>query len=345
MARVGGDISHYQTVTNWSDLGKAWDFVFMKATDGNNYVDPKLSDNIHGAQSVGLDLGFYHFARFNNIGDGSSEADFVLDTLNKEISGLSNVFAIVLDAEVNGSNLSPADYNAACTEFINRIKEKSKIEVLLYSYPSFLDSTVGKVDAPLWLADYSSDGHYTKEFQAKGWTVAYVQYTSSGHVAGIDGNVDLDKEIEQYHAKPTESVKTQDPILKLGDKGQAVVEMQTLLAHASFYPNKGAKNNGIDGVYGPNTKDAVERFQKVYLPDAVDGIYGPNTKAQLLKVVKNTQSPQPKVVASDRKYHVVTKGQNLTNIAYLYHTTVSRLVMLNNIKNQNEIYPGQKLEV
>ncbi|MEY8750762.1 peptidoglycan-binding domain-containing protein [Alkalicoccobacillus gibsonii] len=41
-----------------------------------------------------------------------------------------------------------------------------------------------------------------------------------------------------------------------------------------FYPDKGAKNNGIDGVYGPKTEDAVRRFQEVHgLAD--DGVYSP----------------------------------------------------------------------
>ncbi|MCY9089276.1 peptidoglycan-binding domain-containing protein, partial [Bacillus inaquosorum] len=47
-----------------------------------------------------------------------------------------------------------------------------------------------------------------------------------------------------------------------------------------FYPDKGAKNNGIDGVYGPKTANAVKRFQLMHGLSA-DGIYGPKTKAKL----------------------------------------------------------------
>ncbi len=51
-------------------------------------------------------------------------------------------------------------------------------------------------------------------------------------------------------------------------------------SRASFYPDKGAKNNGIDGVYGPKTANAVKRFQLMNGLTA-DGIYGPKTKASL----------------------------------------------------------------
>ncbi|RPK21501.1 N-acetylmuramoyl-L-alanine amidase [Bacillus subtilis] len=63
-------------------------------------------------------------------------------------------------------------------------------------------------------------------------------------------------------------------------KGDDVRQIQKALAALYFYPDKGAKNNGIDGVYGPKTADAVRRFQLMHGLSA-DGIYGPKTKAKL----------------------------------------------------------------
>lgn len=62
--------------------------------------------------------------------------------------------------------------------------------------------------------------------------------------------------------------------------GSGVKAVQEALASIYFYPDKSAKNNGIDGVYGPNTADAVKRFQSVY-GLVVDGVYGPSTKVIL----------------------------------------------------------------
>lgn len=67
--------------------------------------------------------------------------------------------------------------------------------------------------------------------------------------------------------------------------GANVRAVQEALASVYFYPDKGAKNNGIDGVYGPKTADAVRRFQEVH-GLAADGIYGPATRAKLLQVIK-----------------------------------------------------------
>lgn len=67
--------------------------------------------------------------------------------------------------------------------------------------------------------------------------------------------------------------------------GANVRAVQEALASIYFYPDKGAKNNGVDGVYGPNTADAVRRFQSVH-GLAADGVYGPATRAKLLEVMK-----------------------------------------------------------
>ncbi|MDR4204770.1 peptidoglycan-binding domain-containing protein, partial [Bacillus spizizenii] len=63
-------------------------------------------------------------------------------------------------------------------------------------------------------------------------------------------------------------------------KGTNVKQVQTALAALYFYPDKGAKNHGVDGVYGPKTANAVKRFQSVSGLTA-DGIYGPKTKAKI----------------------------------------------------------------
>ncbi|SEQ24148.1 N-acetylmuramoyl-L-alanine amidase [Virgibacillus subterraneus] len=66
--------------------------------------------------------------------------------------------------------------------------------------------------------------------------------------------------------------------------GSGVRAVQEALASIYFYPEKGAKNNGVDGYYGPNTADAVRRFQSMYGLKQ-DGVYGPNTRAKLLEVM------------------------------------------------------------
>ena len=69
-------------------------------------------------------------------------------------------------------------------------------------------------------------------------------------------------------------------VLRQGNRGDAVRQLQEMLAKKYFYPDKGAKNNGIDGIYGAKTKNAVERFQMMN-GLKVDGIAGPATYRKL----------------------------------------------------------------
>lgn len=60
-----------------------------------------------------------------------------------------------------------------------------------------------------------------------------------------------------------------------GEYGEPVRQLQNKLASNDppFYPNKGAKNNGVDSYYGPNTEDAVRRYQSYY-GLTIDGLAG-----------------------------------------------------------------------
>ncbi|PKJ57794.1 N-acetylmuramoyl-L-alanine amidase [Bacillus sp. SN32] len=83
------------------------------------------------------------------------------------------------------------------------------------------------------------------------------------------------------YALPSGIYKVTSPMRK----GDDVRKIQNALAALYFYPDKGAKNNGIDGVYGPKTADAVRRFQLMNGLNP-DGIYGPKTKAKIKGLLK-----------------------------------------------------------
>ncbi|MCY9242105.1 peptidoglycan-binding protein [Bacillus spizizenii] len=83
------------------------------------------------------------------------------------------------------------------------------------------------------------------------------------------------------YALPSGIYKVTSPMRK----GDDVRQIQKSLAALYFYPDKGAKNNGIDGVYGPKTANAVKRFQSMY-GLTPDGIYGSKTKAKLEALLK-----------------------------------------------------------
>jgi N-acetylmuramoyl-L-alanine amidase len=107
--------------------------------------------------------------------------------------------------------------------------------------------------------------------------------------------IKLGKAKNAFTRKPEEPKKPQysyrfplpDGILKKGDRGEKVKQLQRALAAVYFYPDRNAPNDGVDGVFGEKTEDALKRFQSVYLPNEVDGIYGPNTMKKLKAVLKS----------------------------------------------------------
>lgn len=97
---------------------------------------------------------------------------------------------------------------------------------------------------------------------------------------GANGNtIDPQKYLTMDNGSTTSKRRTlmlKKPMMN----GQDVKEYQQALAAKYFYPNKKAKNNGIDGWFGEDTEDATIRFQTMngLTPD---GIAGPKTFAKL----------------------------------------------------------------
>lgn len=83
--------------------------------------------------------------------------------------------------------------------------------------------------------------------------------------------------------KPQSSYKFPLPagVVKEGSPDAQVKQVQNAL-NAVFF-----KVGEPDGKYGPKTRDAVKRFQSVYLPGDIDGTYGPKTKTKLQAVLKS----------------------------------------------------------
>ncbi len=89
------------------------------------------------------------------------------------------------------------------------------------------------------------------------------------------------KPAKKSYGLPTGILKVTKPFTK----GTGVKAIQEALAAVYYYPDKGAKSNGIDGYYGPKTANAVKRF-RLMQGLAADGIYGPKTKVALKKALK-----------------------------------------------------------
>lgn len=115
-----------------------------------------------------------------------------------------------------------------------------------------------------------------------------VQINLTDHNEGItikaEGN-DPEKALTNTHT--SSSIKGESKqILSQGDRGERVKKIQQLLAEFNYY-------DGIDGIYGAQTRAAVILFQQTHGLQA-DGVVGPETKAALTNKEKIVTAPEQK---------------------------------------------------
>jgi lysozyme len=173
--------------------------VYLKCTEGTNFLDKTAAPFFHRAKAAHLKVGFYHFARpSQNPGvDGASrEAAFFLRNLP---TGWH---------QKNGTTLRPCldleDPHAPPSvkiaqwahEFILYVKNHTGLYPIIYGNTYYLQGcSFHKPWAKLWLASYGrNDGKEHPYIIPKPWLkkdLAAHQYSSEAHVAGVEGVVDI----------------------------------------------------------------------------------------------------------------------------------------------------------
>ena len=120
--------------------------------------------------------------------DAVAQADFFFDTVQPAPGDLP----MVLDLEKTDS-LAPADVHTWVVAFVNRLKSRMGRAPIIYTGFFFWRDSAGNgsnLGCPLWLAAWNST---PQNFVPAAWTTfSFWQYTSTGSVSGISGNVDRD---------------------------------------------------------------------------------------------------------------------------------------------------------
>ena len=168
--------------------------VLLKVSEGSGFVDQTFEARARAARGAGLHVGGYHFA--DTAGTPAQQATLFCEHLGRV---QRRDLHPALDLETNGGHLSPQALEAWARSFAGHVHTTAGARVLFYTYPAFIGSehwqrTPGN-GAGLWIADYGpNDGrdHGMPAGLIRPWRrfVAH-QYTSRGHIDGIQGNVDL----------------------------------------------------------------------------------------------------------------------------------------------------------
>ena len=192
----GIDVSHWQNTPDWSAAAAdGVRFAVAKATEDQTFVDDQYATNRAQAAAVSLPFTAYHFAQPDTTpNDAVLEADHFVDTAQLG----RNHLLPVLDLEVN-NGLGPKKLKAWTKTWLARVQQRLGVKAIIYTGPSFWATKMGNTrwfadnGYRLWIAHYdvSQPTVPANNWGGRGWTLW--QYTNQGTVAGVDGDVDLDR--------------------------------------------------------------------------------------------------------------------------------------------------------
>ena len=194
--KAGIDVSQYQGNIDWNSVKNSGvNFAILRIgyyleSQGRAVIDPYFEQNYNACKSLGIAVGGYFYSYAFNSAEASREAQACLSA----ISGKSFEMPIFLDVEDNILKNAVADGRTNKNELTNAsitfcdIMNSSGYRGGVYASKNFfIDylnvSVLERYD--IWLAHYTEATDYTGKFDI--W-----QYTSSGSIPGINGNVDLD---------------------------------------------------------------------------------------------------------------------------------------------------------
>jgi lysozyme len=182
--RYGIDVSHHQGRINWDSVAAdGISFVYIKATEGGDFTDPRFRQNWEGAAEAGLARGAYHF--FTLCRSGDVQAQNFLNTVPQKTEALPPA----VDLEISGNCSERPDsltVRREIDEFLRIVEAATGRTVVLYVGDDFEDLYPVRraLGRPLWQLEFM------RRPRGEDWVIW--QVGGFAHVDGIDGNVDLD---------------------------------------------------------------------------------------------------------------------------------------------------------
>lgn len=187
---IGIDVSKYQGEIDWHQVKAAGvEFAMVRLgyrgySTGELNTDPMAAINLTGARDAGLLVGAYFYSQATTPEEAREEAAFALEILGDFELDLPLSFDWEIEKRTENVDVETA---TACSIAFCQAVEAAGYESMIYfnSYQAVqrLDLTA-LTEYPWWLAMYDPVGEFPCRFDL--W-----QYTQTGTVPGIEGNVDI----------------------------------------------------------------------------------------------------------------------------------------------------------
>ena len=193
VAAKGIDVSRWQGNVNWKKVKQdGIEFVMLgigRYRNGQGIPDPMFEYNIQNALEQGIHVGVYLYSEAANEEEAREEADFVLD----QIDGYKISYPVAFDIEDDiHRKMTTKQRTDIAIAFLEVIEEAGYYPMIYASESWFNDSM-----------DLSRLTRYDKWVARWGSSIAFQplsmwQYSSTGRVDGISGDVDLDYSYKDY---------------------------------------------------------------------------------------------------------------------------------------------------
>lgn len=310
------DISHHQVPSkiNYKKLCSQLDMAIVRVQYGSRTIDRHYKTHIGEMKKNNVPFGVYAWVRGISERDMQKEAQDFYD----RAKGLDPSF-YVLDVEERSMQNMRVGINAYVDKLRSLTNKKIGVYIGHHLYKSF-NLDMSRFDFT-WIPHYGVNNGTVNSKPS--YACDLHQYTDRGKLDGYNGYLDLNrlmgnKKLEFFTG---------------GTKG------------VSKASNSSKANKAINTVYTVKKGDTLSAIAKKYGTTVnnlvkINNIKNPNLiyPGQKIKINSN-------IVSKKSTIYTVKKGDNLSNIAKKHNTTVNKLVKLNNIKNPNLIYPGQKIKI
>ncbi|SHJ37479.1 glycoside hydrolase family 25 protein [Aquimarina spongiae] len=190
---LGMDISHFQGEIQWNKIkADGVNFVYMKATQGTTFKDPRFEKNHAATKKNCLYRGAYHF--YETGKDPKKQAQNFTETVKELIPG---DLPPVLDLEELGMQTSVTKemYETNTLRWLKIVEEKLGVRPIIYSNPTFANAYLKHpefANYKLWIADYTKGASPTMPYTWKDKSWTFWQRTDSKKLEGAEGKIDYD---------------------------------------------------------------------------------------------------------------------------------------------------------
>lgn len=191
---LGIDVSKYNKDIDWHavrDFGVNYAIIrcgYRGSTSGYLVIDPYFYQNLYGAKEAGVETGVYFFTQAVTEAEAIEEASMVCALLRGEDID----YPVFLDVESSGGRadgLPAMSRTLIINAFVNTMQQNG-YRAGVYANKNWFTNKIMTGLLPentvIWLAQYNVKGpDYQGEYDM--W-----QFTSRGHIPGIEGYVDMD---------------------------------------------------------------------------------------------------------------------------------------------------------